>query len=68
MKYFSPRTLNETLILMKKWKGKAKLIAGGTNVIRDLRVKAIKPQALIDISYLKGVSYIDYSLSSEGFE
>jgi len=53
---------------MKKWKGKAKLIAGGTNVIRDLRVKAIKPQALIDISYLKGVSYIDYSLSSEGFE
>jgi len=58
MEYFSPRTLNETLILMKKWKGKAELVAGGTNVIPDMRARAIKPQALIDISNLKNLSYI----------
>jgi hypothetical protein len=34
------------------------LIAGGTNVIPDMRAKALKPDALIDISHLKGLSYI----------
>ncbi len=43
---------------MKQWKKKAILIAGGTNVIPDLRARAIRPQVLIDISQLKGLSYI----------
>jgi len=43
---------------MKKLKGRGKLVAGGTNVIPDMRAKAIKPQALIDISHLKNHSYI----------
>jgi carbon-monoxide dehydrogenase medium subunit len=37
---------------------KAKLIAGGTNLIPDLRAKAVQPQVLIDISRLKNLSYI----------
>jgi len=43
---------------MKRWKKKATLIAGGTNVIPDLRARAIRPEVLIDISHLKGLSYI----------
>jgi CO/xanthine dehydrogenase FAD-binding subunit len=53
MKYLAPKTLNETLILLKKGKDKSKLIAGGTNVIPDLRAKAVNPQVLIDIRHLK---------------
>lgn len=58
MEYFSPGTIREALSLMRKWKGKAKLIAGGTNVIPDLRAEKIQPQVLINISHLKDLSYI----------
>lgn len=58
MEYCAPKTLSETLVLMKKWKGRAKLIAGGTNVILEMRAGAVQPQVLIDISQLKNLSYI----------
>ncbi len=58
MKYLAPKTLNETLILLKKGKDKSKLIAGGTNVIPGMRAKTLKPEILIDISHLKNLSYI----------
>ena len=58
MEYFAPRTVPEALVVMRRWKGKAKLIAGGTNVIPDLRARAIRPEVLIDISHLKSLAYI----------
>jgi len=58
MEYFSPNTLSETVAIIKNWRGKAKLIAGGTNVIPEMRAKTFKPEALIDISQLKNLSYI----------
>ena len=45
LEYFAPKTLYETLALIGKGKERAKLIAGGTNVIPDIRAKAIKPGA-----------------------
>jgi CO/xanthine dehydrogenase FAD-binding subunit len=53
MEYFAPKTLSETLSLLRRQKGKGKLIAGGTNVIPDLRARAVCPEVLIDISRLK---------------
>lgn len=58
MKYVAPKTLSETLALIGKFQGMTKLIAGGTNVIPDLRAKKIQPQALIDLSHLRNLSYI----------
>ena len=58
MEYLVPKTLNETLILLKKGKDKSKLMAGGTNVIPGMRAKTLKPEILIDISHLKNLSYI----------
>ncbi len=43
---------------MKKYKNRAKLIAGGTNVIPDIRAKGLKSDVLIDISQLKSLVYI----------
>jgi CO/xanthine dehydrogenase FAD-binding subunit len=40
--YFSPMNVSETLILLRKSKGRAKLIAGGTSVIPAIRTKVIK--------------------------
>lgn len=58
MDYLAPKTLNETLILLRNWRDKATLVAGGTNVIPDLRGRSIRPEVLIDISHLKSLSYI----------
>jgi len=58
MEYVAAKTMPEVLRLLKLWKGRAKLIAGGTNVIPDMRAKLLKPAALIDISGLRSLSYI----------
>lgn len=58
MEYLRPQNLKETLHLIKQWKNKARLIAGGTNVIPDIRARAIHPEVLIDIGHLKSLAYI----------
>jgi carbon-monoxide dehydrogenase medium subunit len=50
--------MSQALQVMKRWKGRAKLIAGGTNVIPDMRARAIKPHILVDISHLRNLSYV----------
>ena len=58
MEYFRPRNVTETLAFLQQWKSKAALIAGGTNVIPDMRAKALGIEILIDLSHLKNLSYI----------
>jgi carbon-monoxide dehydrogenase medium subunit len=58
MEYFAPRSMTEALTLLEKGKAKAGLIAGGTNVIPDLRAKTLGKEILIDLSHLKNLSYI----------
>ena len=56
--YFKPNSFSETLQFLGKYRGKAKLIAGGTNVIPDLRDKAVEAQILIDLSRVRNLSYV----------
>jgi len=49
MEYFSPKTVSEAFALIRRWKGKAKLIARGTNVIPDRRANVIKTNALVGL-------------------
>jgi carbon-monoxide dehydrogenase medium subunit len=56
--YLAPKNLSEALQFLGKWKGKARLIAGGTNIIPDMRDKAVEAQVLIDLSRVKNLSYI----------
>jgi len=58
MEYFLPKNVTETLAFLQKWGAKAALIAGGTNVIPDLRANTLGREALIDLSHLKSLSYI----------
>ena len=58
LEYLSPKTPTEALRCLNQWKGKAALIAGGTNVIADLRGNSLKPQVLIDLSHIKALSYV----------
>lgn len=58
MEYFRPKTMKETLHTIARWKGRARLIAGGTNVLPDLRAKALVPRALVDLGHLTALSFI----------
>jgi len=58
MEYFRPKNFKESLCYLGKLKGKATLIAGGTIVIPDMRTKILTPKTLVDISYMKDISYI----------
>ncbi len=58
MEYIRPQNMKDALKLMKRWRNRAEIVAGGTNVVPDLRARAIQPEILIDLSHLKTLSYI----------
>ena len=51
--YLSPRSTEEALEILDRYKGKVKIIAGGTDIINRLRQRLIAPQYAMS---LKGVS------------
>ncbi|MFO7783324.1 MAG: FAD binding domain-containing protein [Thermodesulfobacteriota bacterium] len=58
--YHMPESLKEAYGLMEKQKGRARYIAGGTDVIVRVKQRAIEPEALISlrhISDLRGVHW-----------
>ncbi len=58
MEYLVPKTVSSALELVRRRENRATLVAGGTNVIPDMRAKALRPAVLIDISHLANLSYI----------
>jgi len=48
-----PKTIDEALALLKEFKGKARLIAGGTDLITDIRSKEFDFEVLVDIEKIK---------------
>lgn len=58
--YLQPATTSEAISLLAKYNGKAKLIAGGTDLVTQMRQKQTRPQFVIDMTSIPGLSYIDY--------
>jgi len=58
--YLKPKTLEEALSLLAQHGKKAKLIAGGTDVIVMIKQKAISPEALISLRGIPGLDQIQY--------
>ncbi|MTI68529.1 MAG: xanthine dehydrogenase family protein subunit M [Firmicutes bacterium] len=58
LEVYNPKNTEEVLDLLNSYKRDAKLIAGGTDLVLDLREKKIKPKAIIDISNLDELKYI----------
>lgn len=55
---FEPRTLREACSLLSEHKDKAKVIAGGQNLLVLLRQRRIRPRFLINIKQLSDMEYI----------
>src|SRR5580765_8425872 len=57
MDYFEPKTVNEALSVLAKHGAEAKVIAGGTDVMVDIKFKE-EPGSLVNIKKLPGLSGI----------
>jgi carbon-monoxide dehydrogenase medium subunit len=61
--YLAPKTVNEALSLLAKYKGKAKIIAGGQSMLVIMKRGLLTTEYLIDI---KGIAALDYIKYDEG--
>ncbi|HDJ66281.1 MAG TPA: xanthine dehydrogenase family protein subunit M [Nitrososphaeria archaeon] len=65
--YLRPNSLEEALELKAKYGGDAMILAGGTDLLVDIRMGAKKPKYVIDIKGIKEVSELKY-VEGKGLE
>lgn len=57
--YLEPRTLEAALALLAQHGGQARPLAGGTDLLVQLKMERLKPKALVNISKVPGLSGIE---------
>lgn len=58
--YIEPASLEEAIDILAQYDGKAKIIAGGTDLVGQMRLKKIEPEYVVDIAGIPGLDYIRY--------
>ena len=56
--YFAPKTFNEALVLLDKYRDECKVIAGGQSLLILMRQGLVAPEYLIDIKGISELAYI----------
>ncbi len=59
--YRQPTTLDETLSLLREYDGRARLVAGGTDILIELQRGIKLTSTLIDVSALRDLKYIRHA-------
>jgi carbon-monoxide dehydrogenase medium subunit len=62
--YYAPRSLKEALSLMNEGKGKTKLLAGGTDLIVQMKDRRASPAVLVDVKRIPALNRLE--MSAEG--
>jgi aerobic carbon-monoxide dehydrogenase medium subunit len=62
--HLKPKTLQEAISLLSQYRGKSKIIAGGTELVNRMKEKLIMPEYIIDITYIPGLDKIEYDAKS----
>lgn len=63
-KYYRPRSISEALELLEQYRGRARLIAGGTDLVLQLKEGKKRASVLVDITQIKELNYIE---ADQGF-
>jgi len=58
--YLEPESIKEALTMLSQYQGKAKIIAGGTDVMLQVRNKVIRPEVVVDITRIPGLDTIGF--------
>lgn len=59
--YLTPASEKELTEILARHKDKARILAGGTNLLVDIRSKLIKPEYVVDVKKIPGVKDINFS-------
>lgn len=65
--YLNPSTLSKLISFLAEYKSQAKMFAGGTDVLIQLKEKKLSPKYLIDIKNISELNYINYD-ENEGLK
>jgi len=57
--YLYPESLDETLTFLEMGKGKARILAGGTDLMTDIRKGSLRPETIIDITHVAELGQIE---------
>ncbi len=57
---FFPKTLREALSLLKKYNGKARVYAGGTDLLPKMKRRGVVPKYLIALNGIRDLHFIKY--------
>ena len=57
---FFPKTLQEVLSLLKKYDGKARVFAGGTDLLPKMKRREVVPKYLIALNGIRDLNFIKY--------
>jgi carbon-monoxide dehydrogenase medium subunit len=58
--YLEPESIEEALTILSQYQGKSKIIAGGTDLMLQMRNKAIRPEFVVDITRIPGLEYVTF--------
>jgi aerobic carbon-monoxide dehydrogenase medium subunit len=64
--YFKPATIDEALSLYKRGGTKAKLLAGGTELVNEMRLGKTQPEQVIDLKLIRSMDFM--RLGDEGLQ
>lgn len=65
--HLAPKTMEEACLLLSKYKGKAKVIAGGTDLLPAMRNREVTPAYIINVRSIPNLDYIRYT-DAEGLK
>jgi CO/xanthine dehydrogenase FAD-binding subunit len=58
--YFAPKTMEEACSLLAEYKGEARVLAGGTDLLVQMKNREVIPRYLINIKDIPNLDYIRY--------
>jgi len=61
--YYNAMTIDEVVSLLDKYKGKAKILAGGTDLIGLMKNRVLAPEALINIKNISHLKHVIENVS-----
>ena len=56
--YFSPATVAEAVSILKDYASKAKVLAGGTDLLSLMKLRAVTPECIVNLKEIAGLDYI----------
>jgi len=63
--YFDPKKIDDAILILEKFNKKVMILAGGTDLLNQMKVRQVKPEFILNI---KNIKELDYLKNNGGLE